>query len=49
MRLQTCEPKKRIQPREGRYEAEEGRFLKGRYETNINVGYRGVKGASDNN
>ena len=26
-----------------------GTILKGRYETNINVGYRGVKGAYDNN
>jgi hypothetical protein len=26
-----------------------GAILKGRYETNINVGYRGVKGAYDNN
>jgi hypothetical protein len=26
-----------------------GAILKGRYETNINVGYRGIKGAYDNN
>jgi hypothetical protein len=26
-----------------------GAILKGKYETNINVGYRGVKGTYDNN
>ena len=32
-----------------RVKDERGAILKGRYETNINVGYRGVKGAYDNN